>query len=154
MRLDAFGRRLRAFRKLKQMTQADLARALGVSLATIGGIERGTRQPTAHLVRAIASALSVDVEELCGRDWPGDGWDRGAAEDAADSRAGHAAWDEAGLAPAGCAAWDAGLEPAARAGDSDADHEPAVHASACHEGANAEDPHGPRVSLDQGAMVR
>lgn len=71
------------------MTQADLARALGVSLATIGGIERGTRQPTAHLVSAIASALSVDVEELCGPTWPGDGWDRGAAEDAADSRAGH-----------------------------------------------------------------
>ena len=68
MRLDGFGRRLRAFRKLKQMTQADLARAIGVSLATIGGIERGTRQPSAHLVEAIASALAVDPDELCGRD--------------------------------------------------------------------------------------
>ncbi|WP_304459140.1 helix-turn-helix transcriptional regulator [Alicyclobacillus sendaiensis] len=102
MRLDAFGRRLRAFRKLKQMTQADLARALGVSLATIGGIERGTRQPTAHLVRAIASALSVDVEELCGRDWPAKGedaeaWDEAGDAREGDARAGHAAWD-AGLA--------------------------------------------------------
>ncbi|WP_062306410.1 helix-turn-helix transcriptional regulator [Alicyclobacillus sendaiensis] len=68
MRLDGFGRRLRAFRKLKQMTQADLARAIGVSLATIGGIERGTRQPSARLVQAIASALAVDLDELCGRD--------------------------------------------------------------------------------------
>lgn len=66
MRLDAFGRRLRAFRKLKQMTQVDLARAIGVSVATIGSIERGTRQPTADLVGAIASALSIDAEELYG----------------------------------------------------------------------------------------
>nr|WP_081462220.1 helix-turn-helix transcriptional regulator [Alicyclobacillus acidocaldarius] len=87
--MDAFGRRLRAFRKLKQMTQADLARGLGVSLATIGGIERGTRQPTEHLVRAIASALSVGVDELCGRDWPAKGEDAEAWDAAGDSGADH-----------------------------------------------------------------
>ncbi|WP_206831456.1 helix-turn-helix transcriptional regulator [Alicyclobacillus fructus] len=96
MRLDAFGRRLRAFRKLKQMTQADLARALGISLATIGGIERGTRQPTPDLASAIASVLCVDEEELYGPSRADGAWGEGAERE----RDGHPGEEDA--TPPGC----------------------------------------------------
>ncbi|SIS86280.1 helix-turn-helix transcriptional regulator [Alicyclobacillus vulcanalis] len=109
--MDAFGRRLRAFRKLKHMTQADLARALGVSVATIGGIERGTRRPSDHLIGAIASALAIDVEEL----WGGRGWQEAAAD-----RRGWASLDAWPGAP------DEGLLEVAQAGPHEATSEPAL----------------------------
>ncbi|WP_346770212.1 helix-turn-helix domain-containing protein [Alicyclobacillus mali (ex Roth et al. 2021)] len=123
--MDAFGRRLRAFRKLKQMTQADLARALGVSLATIGGIERGTRQPTEHLVHAIASALSVDAWELCGPAWqaePEAAEARDAAGDAGLAADARQCDPGVGLAP--------GVRAARGASDSAANPETEGHLSA------------------------
>ncbi|MCL6593392.1 MAG: helix-turn-helix domain-containing protein [Alicyclobacillus sp.] len=65
---DVFGRRLRAYRKLKHWTQAELAEALGVSIAIVGGLERGTRLPTPDLLRRLTEVLQVSEEELYGRD--------------------------------------------------------------------------------------
>jgi transcriptional regulator with XRE-family HTH domain len=73
---DVFGRRLRAYRKLKQLTQTELADLLGVSVAVIGGIERGTRMPTPELVEKICRVLDVTEDELWGRRGliPGSEW--------------------------------------------------------------------------------
>lgn len=59
------GNRIRSFRKLKGYTQQSLAAQMGVSLALVGSLERGTRLPTEPMLRKIASTLQVDYEELC-----------------------------------------------------------------------------------------
>ncbi|MCL6517392.1 helix-turn-helix transcriptional regulator [Alicyclobacillus sp.] len=63
---DVFARRLRAYRKLKHWTQAELASAVGVSVAIIGGLERGTRKPTPDLVARLTEVLQVTEAELTG----------------------------------------------------------------------------------------
>ncbi len=59
------GYRIRSYRKLKGHTQQSLAHEMGVSLAFVGSLERGTRMPTEPVLRKIASTLQVDYEELC-----------------------------------------------------------------------------------------
>lgn len=56
--------RIRAFRKLKGYTQTELADLLGVSIAIIGSIERGTRKPDSRVIKKIAEVLKIDQEEL------------------------------------------------------------------------------------------
>jgi Predicted transcriptional regulators len=48
------------------MTQKELAERLGISVAVLGAVERGMRQPSSALLRAIADVLQVPVEELVG----------------------------------------------------------------------------------------
>lgn len=59
------GNRIRAFRKLKGYTQQTMAEEMGVSLAFVGSLERGTKEPTEAVLRKIASTLQVEFEELC-----------------------------------------------------------------------------------------
>jgi transcriptional regulator with XRE-family HTH domain len=66
--LDVFGRRLRAYRKLKHWTQVELAEKVGVSVAIIGGLERGTRHPTKALLDRLCEVLQVSPAELLGED--------------------------------------------------------------------------------------
>ncbi|MDF2721532.1 MAG: Xre family transcriptional regulator [Paenibacillus sp.] len=56
--------RIRAFRKLKGYTQDELARRLGVSIAVLGSIERGTRKADDKMIDKIAEALAVPRDEL------------------------------------------------------------------------------------------
>ncbi len=63
---DAFGRRMRAYRKLKRLTQAELADQLGVSIAIVGTLERGTRVPSRQMITHVAAALQVSEVELLG----------------------------------------------------------------------------------------
>jgi transcriptional regulator with XRE-family HTH domain len=60
------GNRIRAFRKLKGYTQQSLAEQMGVSLAFVGSLERGTRMPSESVLRKIASTLQIEYDELCG----------------------------------------------------------------------------------------
>ncbi|MDV3451496.1 helix-turn-helix transcriptional regulator [Bacillus safensis] len=62
MEKDMWGRRIRAYRKLKGYTQEGFAKRLGISV--LGEIERGNRLPTNQLVGQIADALNITVEEL------------------------------------------------------------------------------------------
>ncbi|GAB6932089.1 helix-turn-helix domain-containing protein [Calditerricola satsumensis] len=64
METHRLGNRIRAYRKLKGLTQKELAERLGVSVAVLGSVERGVRRPSSHLLNAIAAALQVPVEEL------------------------------------------------------------------------------------------
>lgn len=63
---EVWGRRIRAFRKLKGYTQKELARALHVSVSVLGAVERGTRRPSADFLQRVADVLQVDLEELKG----------------------------------------------------------------------------------------
>ena len=67
MEAEKWGRRIRAFRKLKGFTQEGFARQLGVSVSILGEIERGNRMPAPALIEQIAQALKVTQEELAPR---------------------------------------------------------------------------------------
>jgi len=56
--------RVRAFRKLKGYTQLELAKELGVSVAVLGSLERGTRKNDPKLLNHIAKTLGISYEEL------------------------------------------------------------------------------------------
>ncbi len=56
--------RVRAFRKLKGYTQMELAKELGVSVAVLGSLERGTRKNDPKLLNHIARTLEISYEEL------------------------------------------------------------------------------------------
>lgn len=57
-------RRIRAFRKLKGITQQSLAEQTGISLAMLGMIERGTRVPTEEQLIKIADTLVISLAEF------------------------------------------------------------------------------------------
>ena len=54
----------KAARAEKDMTQAALAEAVGVSRQTINAIEKGEYNPTINLCRAICKALGKTLDEL------------------------------------------------------------------------------------------
>jgi transcriptional regulator with XRE-family HTH domain len=64
MEAEKWGRRIRAFRKLKGFTQEGFAKEIGVSVSLLGEIERGNRQPTEDLLLKAAEALRITREEL------------------------------------------------------------------------------------------
>ena len=55
---------IKAARALKDMTQKDLAEAVGVSRQTINAIEKGEYNPTIKLCRAICRVLDKSLDEL------------------------------------------------------------------------------------------
>ena len=61
---NEWGRRIKAFRKLKGLTQIQLADKLGISVSILGEIERGSRPPTEKLIYQISDCLDITIEEL------------------------------------------------------------------------------------------
>lgn len=68
MESEKWGRRIRAFRKLKGFTQVKFAREIGVSVSVLGEMERGSRVPNNNQIINIATALDVSIEELTPED--------------------------------------------------------------------------------------
>ncbi|WP_214627173.1 helix-turn-helix domain-containing protein [Paenibacillus agaridevorans] len=64
MENNQLAQRVRAFRKLKGYTQQELAKELGVSVAVLGSLERGTRRNDPKLLHHIAETLGISYEEL------------------------------------------------------------------------------------------
>lgn len=56
--------RIRAFRKLKGLTQQELADRMNVSIAILGAIERGNRVPDEATLMQITGSLGIRMEEL------------------------------------------------------------------------------------------
>ncbi len=56
--------RLKTLRRLRAMSQEELAEESGVGRATISRIERGETGAHGRTLRKLAAALSVGVEEL------------------------------------------------------------------------------------------
>lgn len=55
---------IKAARAQRDMTQKDLAQAVGVSRQTINAIEQGEYNPTIKLCRAICRVLGKTLDEL------------------------------------------------------------------------------------------
>lgn len=66
MEEERYGRRIRAFRKLKRIQQVEFAKRIGVSTTLLGRMERGEKIPTAEQLQKIADELQIDVQELIG----------------------------------------------------------------------------------------
>ena len=62
-----FDKILRLLRGEKDMSQQELADALGISKSAINMYERGERQPNFETLEAIADFFNVDIDYLLGR---------------------------------------------------------------------------------------
>lgn len=62
-----FGAVLRSLRTEYDLTQRQLADALGVSESRVGMYERGKREPDFEMLEAIADYFNVDMDYLTGR---------------------------------------------------------------------------------------
>lgn len=58
------GKRVRDLRKKKGLTQERLAEMAGVDVKYLGGIERGTENPTIATLDKLAEALSVKIHQM------------------------------------------------------------------------------------------
>ena len=57
-------RKLREARQKAGLSQAELARRVGVSQGLIWAIERGTKRPSIEVLAKIASELSLSLDEI------------------------------------------------------------------------------------------
>ncbi|MFC5733346.1 helix-turn-helix domain-containing protein [Cytobacillus gottheilii] len=64
MEAEKWGRRIRAFRKLKGFTQETFAREIGISVSILGEIERGNRMPSEQLLMKISEVLKTSLDEI------------------------------------------------------------------------------------------
>ena len=64
MEAEKWGRRIRAYRKLKGFTQESFSKELGVSVSILGEVERGNRLPSVDFLERIAGALRITVDDL------------------------------------------------------------------------------------------
>lgn len=61
---SALGRRLKAKRRALKLSQAQLAKAVQISMSYYGNIERGNRIPSVDTLVALANALEVSTDYL------------------------------------------------------------------------------------------
>ncbi len=70
--LAAVGPRLRALRRERDTTLADLSSETGISVSTLSRLEAGERRPTLELLLPLARAYGVTLDELVAAPPPGD----------------------------------------------------------------------------------
>lgn len=70
--LAAVGPRLRALRKQRGTTLAELSATTGISVSTLSRLESGGRKPTLELLLPLARAHQVPLDELVGAPATGD----------------------------------------------------------------------------------
>jgi len=70
--LTAVGPRLRALRRERETTLADLSATTGISVSTLSRLESGDRRPTLELLLPLARAYGVTLDELAGAPPTGD----------------------------------------------------------------------------------
>jgi len=70
--LLAVGPRLRALRRRRGATLAELAASTGISVSTLSRLESGQRRPTLELLLPLARAHQVQLDELVGAPPTGD----------------------------------------------------------------------------------
>jgi transcriptional regulator with XRE-family HTH domain len=61
---NQFGKRLRKIRRNKDLTQEQLAEAIGVTMEFISLMERGQNGPSFDTLQRLAEILEVKVEEF------------------------------------------------------------------------------------------
>jgi XRE family transcriptional regulator, fatty acid utilization regulator len=68
--LSLFGQRLRHIRRARGLTLAELGERVNRAPSALSLLENGLREPKLSLIEALASALSVPVDELMRRQPP------------------------------------------------------------------------------------
>ena len=68
--MSGFSERLSALRRGAGMTQAELAKKLGISKSSVSMYECGNREPEFDLLEKMADLLQVDMNVLLGRGEP------------------------------------------------------------------------------------
>lgn len=63
---SGLGGRLSQLRKARQMTQVELAKAIGVTQGVVSLYEQGSIEPSASVMVAIAKTLKASTDELLG----------------------------------------------------------------------------------------
>ena len=61
---NKFGKRIQKLRKLKGLTQAEMAELLNVEIVTISRIENGSRFPKKENIENLAKVLDVNIKDL------------------------------------------------------------------------------------------
>jgi transcriptional regulator with XRE-family HTH domain len=61
---NQFGKRLRKLRRIKDLTQEELAEQVGVSTNFISQVERGVNAPSFDILQKLAEVLGVRVQEF------------------------------------------------------------------------------------------
>lgn len=69
-----FGNRVRAARITRGMSQASIAKQIGISSNHVGVIERGETVPSLETVQAFAKAFGITMGELLDGEMAGDAW--------------------------------------------------------------------------------
>jgi transcriptional regulator with XRE-family HTH domain len=64
MEEEQWGRKIRAFRKLKGYTQAAFAKKTGISLSLLGEIERENRKPDQEIIEKICDTLNISAQNI------------------------------------------------------------------------------------------
>lgn len=64
MEAEKWGRKIRAYRKLKGYTQEGLAKSIDISVSVLGEVERGNRMPSQILIEKVAEELQIDKKLL------------------------------------------------------------------------------------------
>jgi transcriptional regulator with XRE-family HTH domain len=64
MDLEGVGPRLRALRRLREITLADVSAETGISVSTLSRLESGARRPTLELLLPLARTYRVTLDEL------------------------------------------------------------------------------------------
>jgi len=59
-----FGQKLREIRLKKELSQDDIARALGVHRSYISGLKRGVRNPSLLTIQKAAKAININAKDL------------------------------------------------------------------------------------------
>lgn len=64
---DEFGEILKALRKLRGITQQDMAKIINTSRSCVSNYESGNRQPDSETIKLIADYFDVSIDYLLGR---------------------------------------------------------------------------------------
>lgn len=67
-RLQTLGQNIKNIRKSKQISQIDLAVAVGIDRSYLSEIENGRRNLSVNILYAIADALEVKISDLLSMD--------------------------------------------------------------------------------------
>jgi transcriptional regulator with XRE-family HTH domain len=70
--LESVGPRLRALRRRRRLTLADLSATTGISVSTLSRLESGLRRPSLELLLPLARAHRVPLDDLVGAPATGD----------------------------------------------------------------------------------
>lgn len=66
MNFESAGKKIRQARRMKDITQASLGKAIGISAAYVGHIERGTRVPSVSTLYSICKKLDISMDYVVG----------------------------------------------------------------------------------------